>query len=78
MADDKKHGYTKCTNSAGDTYILRYTSNASYDGITALQGTADVDGQNALRKWNDYGFTDNPRPLALTGTAHEISIMPRS
>src|SRR6266567_2393032 len=43
LTADNKKGYAKCTNTAGDTYIIRYTSNASYDGITALQGTADVD-----------------------------------
>jgi hypothetical protein len=38
---DATHGFAKCTNGAGDTYIIRYTSNASYDGITALKGTQD-------------------------------------
>ena len=42
---------------------------------TVLATGADVDGQNALRKWNDYGFTDNPRPLALTGTAHNAAVV---
>lgn len=38
---DGKKGYAKCTNGAGDIYIVRYSANASYDGITALQGTQD-------------------------------------
>jgi len=42
---------------------------------TVLATGADVDGQNALRKWNDYGFTDNPRPLALTGTAPNAAVV---
>ena len=65
---DNKRGYAKCTNSAGDTYILRYTSNASYDGITALQGTADPDSCNGgagtiLRKYADD-------TVAPDGTGH--------
>jgi putative ABC transport system permease protein len=42
---------------------------------TVIATGADVDGQNALRKWNDYGFAGTPQPLALTGTAPNAAVV---
>src|SRR5579864_5967418 len=36
---------------------------------TVFATGTDVDGQNELRKWNDYELTNLIQPLALTGTA---------
>jgi len=42
---------------------------------TVLASGTDVDGQNALRKWNDFGFNDTPAPLALTHTAPNAAVI---
>ncbi len=42
---------------------------------TVLASGTDVEGQNALRKWNDFGFHDNPAPLALTNTAPNAAVI---
>jgi putative ABC transport system permease protein len=36
---------------------------------TVIATGMDVEGQNELRKWNDFGYPGTPEPLALTGTA---------
>jgi len=42
---------------------------------TVIATGTDVDGQNELRQWNDYGFAGTPRPLALTGTAANAAVV---
>ena len=42
---------------------------------TVIATGTDVDGQNALRKWNDFGFPATPPPLALTGTAPNAAVV---
>jgi putative ABC transport system permease protein len=42
---------------------------------TVLATGSDVDGQNELRKWNDFGFPGTPQPLALTGTAPNAAVV---
>jgi len=42
---------------------------------TVLVTGADVDGQNQLRKWNDFGFPGVAAPLALTGTAGNAAVI---
>jgi putative ABC transport system permease protein len=42
---------------------------------TVLASGTDVDGQNALRKWNDFGFQGAPPPLALTHTAPNAAVI---
>jgi putative ABC transport system permease protein len=42
---------------------------------TVLATGSDVDGQNELRKWNDFGFQGTPPPLALTGTAPNAAVV---
>jgi putative ABC transport system permease protein len=42
---------------------------------TVIATGTDVDGQNALRKWNDFGFPGTPPPLALTGTAPNAAVV---
>src|SRR6185312_6694110 len=42
---------------------------------TVLASGTDVDGQNALRKWSDYGIRDTPLPLALTNTASNAAVI---
>jgi putative ABC transport system permease protein len=42
---------------------------------TVIATGSDVDGQNALRKWNDYGFAGTPQPLALTGTPPNAAVV---
>src|SRR4029077_17500781 len=42
---------------------------------TVLASGTDVDGQNALRKWNDFGFQGTPPPLALTDTAPNAAVI---
>jgi putative ABC transport system permease protein len=34
-----------------------------------------VDDQNAMQRWNDYGFPDAPETLALTGTSEDSAII---
>jgi putative ABC transport system permease protein len=34
-----------------------------------------VDDQNAMQRWNDYGFPDRPEILALTGTSDDSAII---
>ncbi len=34
-----------------------------------------VDDQNAMQRWNDYGFPDRPEILALTGTGDDSAII---
>ncbi|MGH8261037.1 MAG: ABC transporter permease, partial [Steroidobacteraceae bacterium] len=35
----------------------------------------DVAGQNALQRWNDYGFGDVAHPIALTGTSPDAAVV---
>jgi putative ABC transport system permease protein len=42
---------------------------------TVIATGADVEGQNALRKWNDFGFPGTPPPLALTRTAPNAAVV---
>ncbi len=42
---------------------------------TVIATGLDVDGQNALRKWNDFGYPGTPDPLALTGTAPNAAVV---
>jgi putative ABC transport system permease protein len=42
---------------------------------TVLVSGTDVDGQNELRKWNDFGFSGAPPPLALTHTAANAAVV---
>ena len=42
---------------------------------TVLASGTDVDGQNALRKWNDFGFRDTPPPLPLTHTPPNAAVI---
>jgi putative ABC transport system permease protein len=42
---------------------------------TVLATGSDVDGQNALRQWNDFGYEGTPRPLSLTGTAPNAAVV---
>jgi putative ABC transport system permease protein len=42
---------------------------------TVIATGSDVDGQNALRKWNDFGFSGTPAPLALTGSAPNAAVV---
>jgi len=42
---------------------------------TVIASGADVDGQNELRKWNDYGLRGTSQPLALTGTAPNATVI---
>jgi putative ABC transport system permease protein len=42
---------------------------------TVLATGSDIDGQNELRKWNDFGFPGTPGPLALTGTAPNAAVV---
>lgn len=42
---------------------------------TVLVSGTEVDGQNQLRKWNDFGFQGTPGPLALTHTAPNAAVV---
>ena len=42
---------------------------------TVLATGSDINGQNELRKWNDFGFPGTPGPLALTGTAPNAAVV---
>lgn len=42
---------------------------------TVFGGGAVVEDQNRMRRWNDYGFPFNTRPLALTGTSDDAVII---
>ena len=42
---------------------------------TVLATGSDIDGQNQLRQWNDFGFLSTPGPLALTGTAPNVAVI---
>jgi putative ABC transport system permease protein len=42
---------------------------------TVIASGTDIDGQNELRKWNDFGFEGMPPPLALTGTAPNAAVV---
>ena len=42
---------------------------------TVLASGSDIDGQNALHAWNDYGIGGPPEPLALTGTAPDAAVV---
>jgi putative ABC transport system permease protein len=42
---------------------------------TVLATGSDVEGQNALRQWNDLGFEGTLRPLALTDTAPNAAVV---
>jgi putative ABC transport system permease protein len=42
---------------------------------TVIATGTDVNGQNELRKWNDFGIDGRPRPLALTGTAPNAAVV---
>jgi putative ABC transport system permease protein len=42
---------------------------------TVIASGTDVDGQNELRKWNDYGYEGTPPPLALTHTAPNAAVI---
>ncbi|HEV2700703.1 MAG TPA: FtsX-like permease family protein [Steroidobacteraceae bacterium] len=42
---------------------------------TVIATGVDVEGQNALRKWNDFGYPGTPEPLALTGTAANAAVV---
>ncbi len=42
---------------------------------TVIATGSDVDGQNQLRKWNDFGFQGTPDPLPLTGTAPNAAVV---
>ncbi len=47
---------------------------AGVSRIVLASGT-EVDGQNELRKWNDFGFKGTPGPLALTNTAPNAAVV---
>ena len=42
---------------------------------TVLATGTDVDGQNRLHRWNDFGFPGTPQPVALTGTAPNAAVV---
>jgi len=42
---------------------------------TVIATGSDIDGQNELRKWNDFGFEGTPGNLALTGTAPNAAVV---
>jgi putative ABC transport system permease protein len=42
---------------------------------TVIATGSDVEGQNELRKWNDFGFPGTPEPLALTGTEPNAAVV---
>ncbi len=42
---------------------------------TVIATGSNVDEQNELRKWNDYGLEGTPQPLALTGTAPDAAVI---
>src|ERR1700761_9247883 len=42
---------------------------------TVLATGSDIDGQNQLRQWNDFGFPGTPGPLALTGTISSAAVV---
>jgi len=42
---------------------------------TVLATGSDVAGQNELRRWNDFGFSGTPAPVALTGTAPTAAVV---
>jgi putative ABC transport system permease protein len=42
---------------------------------TVIATGFDIDGQNELRKWNDFGFEGTPAALALTGTAPNAAVV---
>ncbi|MGH8260521.1 MAG: ABC transporter permease [Steroidobacteraceae bacterium] len=42
---------------------------------TVLATGVDVAGQNALQRWNDYGFGGTARPIPLTGTAPDAAVV---
>lgn len=42
---------------------------------TVIATGSDIEGQNALRQWNDFGFEGTPAPLALTGTAPDAAVI---
>jgi putative ABC transport system permease protein len=42
---------------------------------TVIATGSNVDEQNELRKWNDYGLQGTPRPLALTGTTPDAAVV---
>jgi putative ABC transport system permease protein len=42
---------------------------------TVLAAGVDVDGQNALQRWNDYGFGGEEPPIPLTGTAPDAAVV---
>ena len=42
---------------------------------TVIATGSDVQGQNELRKWNDFGYRDTEKPLALTGTAPNAAVV---
>jgi putative ABC transport system permease protein len=42
---------------------------------TVLASGTDIDGQNALHAWNDYGIGGAPAPLPLTGTAPDAAVV---
>jgi putative ABC transport system permease protein len=42
---------------------------------TVIATGLDVDGQNQLRQWNDFGFAGSTPPLALTGTAPNAAVV---
>jgi putative ABC transport system permease protein len=42
---------------------------------TVIATGFDIEGQNELRKWNDFGFEGTPAALALTGTAPNAAVV---
>jgi putative ABC transport system permease protein len=42
---------------------------------TVIATGLDIEGQNELRKWNDFGYPGTPEPLALTGTAPNAAVV---
>jgi putative ABC transport system permease protein len=42
---------------------------------TVIATGMDIEGQNELRKWNDFGYPGIPEPLALTGTAPNAAVV---
>jgi putative ABC transport system permease protein len=42
---------------------------------TVIATGLDVQGQNELRQWNDFGYAGTPDPLALTGTAPNAAVV---
>ncbi|MGR2680476.1 ABC transporter permease [Chromobacterium haemolyticum] len=42
---------------------------------TVIARGSEVDAQNRLRRWDDYGFNDKRKPVALTGTAPNAAVI---